>query len=95
MGAEYLDDVLVYEFNNTVEIFNVNMRDASRASSMVKIAPSLLTLFNNRGYPRINYNTYELEWYVTKEMYNGYSKKFLNEQITEAVKNSNDQETGD
>lgn len=95
MGAEYLDDVLVYEFNQTVEIFNVNMRDGHRQNNMVKVAPSLLTLFNNRGYPRINYNTYELEWYVTKEMYNGYSKKFLNEQITEAVKKSNDQEIGD
>lgn len=95
MGAEYLDDVLIYEFNRTVEIFNPDMRDTRRDSSMVKVAPSLLTLFNNRGYPRINYNTYELEWYVTKAMYNGYTKKFLSAEVSKAAAANNESEVGD
>lgn len=95
MGAEYLDDVTIYEFNETVCIFNADMRDGVREKTMVKIAPSILTLFNNRGYPRINYNTYELEWYVDKDLYNSYTRKFLNAQMTESAAISNEEETGD
>lgn len=90
MGAEYLDDVLIYEFNESVCIFNSSMRDSQRDSVMVKINPSILTLFNNRGYPRINYNTYELEWYVPKDMYNSYTKKFLTENAANGTEESGD-----
>ena len=37
--------------------------------NMVKLLPSELQLFNNRGYPRINEDTMELCWYVTKQEY--------------------------
>ncbi len=70
MGIIYQDDILIKEFNETVEIFNPDMRDSSRATSMVKVPKNLLTIFNNRGYPRINAATYELEWYVPVNMYN-------------------------
>jgi|JFJP01.1.fsa_nt_gi hypothetical protein len=92
MGAEYLDDVLIYEFNETVCIFNSDMKDNRRGSSMVRINSSILTLFNNRGYPRINYNTYELEWYVPKDMYNSYTRKFL---ATAATNVTDNEEFGD
>ncbi len=95
MGAEYLDDVLIYEFNEAVCIFNSSMSEKSRESSMTKVPATLLTLFNNRGYPRINYNTYELEWWVSKDLYNSYTKKFLKDANTAAVAAANEQETGD
>ena len=94
-GAEYLDDVLIYEFNETVCIFNSSMTEKNRENNMVKVPPSLLTLFNNRGYPRINYNTYELEWWVPKDLYNGYTKKFLAEANTAAAAAANEEEVGD
>ena len=71
------------------------MSEKSRESSMTKVPATLLTLFNNRGYPRINYNTYELEWWVSKDLYNSYTKKFLKDANTAAVAAANEQETGD
>ena len=71
------------------------MTEKNRENNMVKVPPSLLTLFNNRGYPRINYNTYELEWWVSKDLYNGYTKKFLAEANTAAAAAANEEEVGD
>ena len=64
LGAQYMDDILVKEFNETVKIFNPTMSDVTREGSMVKIPYDLLLYFNHRGYPRINEETYELEWWV-------------------------------
>lgn len=66
-GAIYQDPILVYEFNETVQIFNPSMNDAARSRDMIKIPPDFLNLFNNRGYARIDPDTYELEWYVFRE----------------------------
>ena len=70
-GAMYQDDILIDEFNSTVEMQNTEMRgsDANRARSLVKLAPEMFNLFNHRGYPRINPISYELEWWVPKEDY--------------------------
>lgn len=68
MGALYNDDILIHDFNQTVEIFNPNMAD-NRLSTMKKIPAYALDAFEGEGYPRINPNTYELEWYVTQERY--------------------------
>ncbi len=70
MGITYQDDILIHEFNKVTKIFNPSMRDQNRASDMVKVPKALLVIFNNRGYPRINPATYELEWYVSAQMYN-------------------------
>lgn len=70
LGAQYMDDILIDEFNKTVQIFNAGMRDENRSSMMMKINASLLSYFNNRGYPRINPDNYELEWYVSAEYFN-------------------------
>lgn len=69
MGAMYQDDILIYEFNKTVQMFNVLMRDESRNQTMSKVSMAALGIFNNRGYPRINDETYELEWWVSQEDY--------------------------
>lgn len=68
-GAEYFDDVLIWDFNKTVQNFNENMRDGNRESYMVQVPQNLLGLFNNRGYPRINPTNNKLEWWVSSNFF--------------------------
>jgi hypothetical protein len=69
IGACYNDDILIHEFNTVVEIFNTSMEEGKRASSMKLLDASELGIFNNAGYPRINPDSYRLEWYVRNEEY--------------------------
>lgn len=85
MGAIYLDDILVKEFNETVTIFNPMMSDNNRAISMIKLGANISQFFNNRGYPRINPDTYELEWWVTKSLYNARSQMIINNDFMSAT----------
>lgn len=64
MGMEIFDDILIKEFNDTVNIFNPDMRDGVRDTTMAKLSHNdIIEGFKNRGYPRINPSTSELEWY--------------------------------
>lgn len=75
IGANYLDPILVKEFNQTVSMRNVNMRDGNRGDTMIKISAtedyppyggigsSLLNLLTHKLYPRIDPFTMELEWW--------------------------------
>ncbi len=76
IGAQYQDDILIFEFNKIVGIFNPSMATKESLSIMKKVPISLLNLFNNRGYPRIDPNTYELEWYVSQEDYAAVSQQY-------------------
>lgn len=69
VGAIYQDDILIDQFNKTVIYFNLAMSDRYRNSTYKLIPTELAIMFNNRGYPRINPNTYELEWWVDKQTY--------------------------
>lgn len=84
LGAQYQDDILIFEFNKTVGVFNSSMVASKFSrkqknntnkdvyytnSSMEQIPETLLGVFNNRGYPRINPENYDLEWWVSKEEY--------------------------
>jgi hypothetical protein len=69
LGAQYMDDILIYEFNKTVEIFNPSMSSGGIDVEMIKIPELYLSLFNNRGYPRIDPDTYEFSWYIGRELY--------------------------
>jgi hypothetical protein len=69
MGADYMDDILIREFNQTVSLFNPLMRDAYRGTNMTQVSRKLLPLFNNRGYARIDESTYSLQWYVEKDLF--------------------------
>lgn len=82
-GAIYQDDILIWAFNKTVRIFNPDMHEKNFTTkkntkkgtvevthrSYKKVPAELLVLFNHRGYPRINPDTYELEWWVTAQEY--------------------------
>ena len=77
MGIEYMDDKLIREFNQTILIFNpfmypdgnerLGMR--SRDNYMVKANHNELNIFSHKSYPWINEETYELEWYVPRLVY--------------------------
>ena len=73
MGAIYDDDILIRAFNQVVGYFNsgmkVNRIHDVPGPSMIKIPFEYLDIFNNRGYPRINPGTRELEWYVNADYY--------------------------
>lgn len=68
IGAMYNDDILVPEFNAVSAIFNGDIANMlnKKAHNMVKIPYELLSMFNNRGYPVINTDTLELEWWISK-----------------------------
>lgn len=85
LGVQYQDDILVHEFNETVVIFNANMRDGVRENNLIKVNPGLLTLFNNRGHPRINPNNYELEWWVSKEIFKARTAAVLKENLADPI----------
>jgi hypothetical protein len=69
VGAIYQDPILLYTFNSTVVAFNHSMSDANRAANNTQIPMAALQLFNNRGYPRINPDTWELEWWIDNQTY--------------------------
>lgn len=69
-GAIYMDEIIFKYFNNTVVFFNTDMHDLYREAKMVLVDYELLPIFKNRGYPRVNTDTYEMEWWVYREMYN-------------------------
>lgn len=78
LGAIYQDDILIDEFNRTVQCFNPSMRDDVRQLAMVNIPKSIRHLFKNRGYARINPEDYELEWWIDIEQYATRTNIFLN-----------------
>lgn len=80
-GVDYQDDVTIREFNQSVVIFNADMSDKVRNSSMVKVSKTLLTMFNNRGYPRINPDSYELEWWVYRNTFDIRTTAFTNSNL--------------
>lgn len=77
MGAIYQDDILIYEFNKTTEMFNDGMMDGQREKRYTKIPMEALGVFNNRGYPRIEPKSYELQWWVENEVYNQYLPQYV------------------
>lgn len=76
MGANYLDPILVKEFNQSVTMRNLSMRDGDRSTRMIKISAvedyppygavggALLNLLSHKLYPRIDPVTMELEWWA-------------------------------
>jgi len=69
VGAMYNDAILIRQFNETNAIFNGDIRAMMQGKShnLIKIHHSVVHNFNNRGYPYINEDTYELEWYINKD----------------------------
>ena len=94
LGAEYFDDILVKEFNSTVKIFNPSMaavenvtrsvNDITEAGEVVKVPKELLSFFNHRGYPWINPDNYELEWWIPNRAYNTRMSSIVEQDLASA-----------
>lgn len=78
VGVEYDQPILIEEFNAAVSLFNENMKyvnDARKAKKIssytdyIKIPKDQLVNFNFNGYPRINPDTMELEYWIDKRKY--------------------------
>lgn len=68
-GAIYNDPILVDAFNRTAYMFNPAMIPRERAKFYQKLKPEERLAFNYIGYPQINPETMELEWWVSFEDY--------------------------
>lgn len=68
-GACYNDPILIKEFNETVVIFNQEMKPLLQGGlgNMERIPTSMLSLFNYRAYPWIKPDTSEFCWFVNKK----------------------------
>jgi len=70
LGAMYNDDILVMEFNEHASMFNPNMKllnEGKLNHGLLKLDSTNKMVNKHRGYPRIDPNTMELEWWVTKD----------------------------
>lgn len=76
-GIEIFDDILVFEFNETVRIFQPMMGDDARDGSMVLIPRSLSHVFQHRAYPRINPSNHNMEWWVEQDLFDIRTRAFL------------------
>lgn len=68
-GAMYNDPITVTEFNQTVIQQYSDMDDRFREQKFIKINDATSRLFNHRCYPRIDPDTWELQWWVPRELY--------------------------
>jgi len=69
VGAMYQDPILLREFNDVVQIFNPAMHPLYRDKYMVKVPREQLHAYNYAGYPYIDMNTNELQWWDFRELY--------------------------
>lgn len=79
IGANYLDPILIKEFNATVAWKNRSMADGNRTAAMTKVSMirdygyygeiggTLLNTMSHKLYPRIDPYTLEFEWWAFTE----------------------------
>lgn len=81
VGAMYNDPILLDEFNRLMAIYNPALRIRGVTNNgrdnlivgrddYVKLKLNEKKLFNYQAYPLVNEQTYELEWWVPKTVYN-------------------------
>jgi len=70
-GAMYNDSILIDEFNKTTVIFNPNISKVIDSGfvpmsghNFDRVPQELKDRFNHRGYPLINTETFELDWWL-------------------------------
>ena len=77
-GYSPVDPRILKEFNDLTVKFNPRMADGLRNANYTKVDYEFLTIVNGEGYPWVNIDTKELEWYVTperfKELLNRYQR---------------------
>lgn len=81
-GFVAYDPLLVKNFNDVVNIFNVAMTENNRKDNMILLKRNMLRVFNHRAYPRINPDTTAMEWWVPANLYEQYLKESKNDFFT-------------
>ena len=66
MGFIPYDPLLIYHFNAVTAAFKPEMTDENRENTMMRLAPSELRTHNHRAYPRIDPDSMEMQWWVTR-----------------------------
>lgn len=71
-GAEYMDPILYHEFNSLVTHRNQPLYESvqGRSTDYVRIPSHQVNGLNFYGYPWIDVETLELQWWISKEEYN-------------------------
>ena len=69
-GAMYNDPAILNAFNDTVIAFNRDMADGERENKLHKLSGREKIIFSDTGYPYINSESMELEWWIDFETYN-------------------------
>lgn len=77
-GFIIMDPILVYAFNGTVQAFNPAMKDSLRDKNMVKLNRVTQKYFQGLGYPRINPDNNNFEWWVHRAMFEARSQAIVN-----------------
>lgn len=67
VGSIYNDPIQLAEFNIRMMRWNPNLVDGKREKMYIKIHPSDRGITNGYGYPLINLDTREMEWWISKE----------------------------
>jgi len=75
IGADYNDPVTIEEFNKVSAMWHKEMKDPA-SYGYTKLDPDQLNFFNRKGYPLINENTFELEWWLTPEQYASWNDAY-------------------
>jgi len=77
------DPIVLHNFNKISKQMNVSLRDGVREKVMVKINDyaSIISnndkgLFNYKGYPLVNLDTHELEWWVDRKLYKKFKAEY-------------------
>lgn len=84
IGADYNDPVIIEEFNEVGRMANRDLRSPS-ASGYVKLRPRELTFFNYHGYPQINPDTFQLEWWVPGDVYALWNESYKTDAAKDRV----------
>lgn len=75
VGAEYNDPILITEFNDISFMFNpelersVQNKGISNNMPYLKVSAADKGIFNYRAYPVIDEETWEMQWWVSREVY--------------------------
>lgn len=84
-GAIYLDDLVIKQFNETVQMFKPEMHKSKRQQYMVKVEKKWHKIFNNQCYPWINIFTRELEWWVEKRFIQANRDLIIYASLTDSI----------
>lgn len=76
VGAVYNDPIQLFEFNARIAMWNKNMADDKRSNYFTKIPRGWAAETNMHGYPRINLETGEMEWWLENDKYQQLTKRY-------------------